>query len=236
MSISTLRHQEVFDAHANKAHEIHIVGAGAIGSRLFESLVNLGLTNIHIYDFDNVEPHNLANQVFGFSDIGVNKAHALSAWYRQKTGVLPPEIMSFNPFALPPPGTDTFKLNGTVFLAVDSMEQRRRIVETCIQPYNSVSMVIELRMSSSYGNIYSFNPQDETELKNWLGTLTNDDDAEVSLCGSSISVGATASTMANIAVWQFIHSRTDVNAMDKEINVFLKPFTVSTRSTIREAA
>ena len=55
---------------------IHIIGCGSVGSTLAELLARFGLTNISLYGFDIVEPHNLANQMFVLSDVGKAKVDA----------------------------------------------------------------------------------------------------------------------------------------------------------------
>ena len=57
---------------------IHIIGCGAVGSTVAENLVRFGLTNITLYDFDTVEAHNIANQMFRTIDIGKPKTQALA--------------------------------------------------------------------------------------------------------------------------------------------------------------
>ena len=57
---------------------IHIIGCGSVGSTLAELLARFGLTNFALYDFDTVEPHNLANQMFRIEHIGMPKVDALA--------------------------------------------------------------------------------------------------------------------------------------------------------------
>ena len=49
---------------------VHIIGCGAIGSTVAEMLTRFGITKITLYDFDDVEAHNIANQMFTQEDIG----------------------------------------------------------------------------------------------------------------------------------------------------------------------
>ena len=55
----------------------HIIGCGSVGSTVAEMLARLGVTNFVLYDFDLVEPHNLANQMFVHSDIKHPKVEAV---------------------------------------------------------------------------------------------------------------------------------------------------------------
>lgn len=224
--ISTIRHDSIFAAHKNN-QKIMIIGAGATGSRIFTALVELGLTNITVFDFDNIESHNLANQIFGYQHIGKSKVESLRDWYIWKTGQNPPEEMQFINTAIP--DTD-YPLEGTVFLLTDTMESRRQIFNEALKGNKKVYRVIETRMASSYGDIFVFNPQDLLESEEWEGTLIDDKEAEVSSCGTSISVGTTASIVANLAVWTFINHKVKPEAFEPRIHFFLQPFDFSTRA------
>ena len=55
---------------------IHIIGVGAVGSRVAELVVRLGFNDIHIYDFDIVEDGNITNQIYTYRDMGMSKEDA----------------------------------------------------------------------------------------------------------------------------------------------------------------
>lgn len=223
MSINTARHLDIINPALHK-HPIHIIGAGATGSRLFASLVELGFEEINVYDDDKVESHNLANQLFVQDDIGEYKVSALDKWVHQKLGE---GLKSGNYITERLPHADIV-LDGTVFLLTDTMSSRREIYDACLKDNLLVERVIETRMASSYGNVFTFDPN--TTGEQWLKTLISDDEAEKSSCGSSISVGATASIIANQAIWQFMTSLTDPKGLDDIVDVFLHPMCMSTRS------
>ena len=56
---------------------IHIIGIGAMGSRVAELLARLGTPTLHIWDMDIVEDKNIANQVYLHHQIGMKKTDAL---------------------------------------------------------------------------------------------------------------------------------------------------------------
>ena len=229
--LSTVRHDEIFNARKNN-QQVTIIGAGAIGSRVFASLVELGLTKIKTIDFDKVEAHNLSNQIFNTDDIGKLKVEACVDWYMKKINNQPPSSMAFINAELP---HSEVKVAGSVFLLTDSMKSRRKIFEECLRENDDVYRVIEVRMASTHGNIHVFNPNISEEANAWIDTLIDDDLAEVSACGSSLTVGTTASILANMAVWQFMHAKTDESAVDTAVDIFLKPFVVTTRSLYSES-
>ncbi len=227
--LNTTRHRSVFDATQFQGLPIHIIGCGATGSRIGLSLIELGLRNLHFYDFDIVESHNLCNQVFTSADIGSSKIEAMKRVYCEKTGnTEAPDIMTFNPIKVCKEPEIDIDLTGIVFLLVDTMAARREIWEEFISGKDTIPLVIETRMASSYGDINLINPLDPDQESTWLDSLIDDDAAEVSPCGASISVGPTANIIANMAVWQFMHFLTNPEAMDIHTTIHLKPLMLST--------
>lgn len=224
------RHLSIFDPAPHKKIPVHIIGVGATGSRVFMALVELGVTNIHVHDFDIVEAHNLANQIYNASDVGKLKVDACKDAYKLKTGQEPPASMTFNSGAVP---NDNVKIEGIVFLLTDTMASRREIYNSCLKKNEDIFCVIETRMASSYGNILVFEPFIGKQGDKWEATLTDDAVAEVSACGTSISVGVTASIIANMAVWQFIHYLTDAAAVDTYSNIYLKPFVLGQGASLK---
>lgn len=226
--ISTTRHNHIFNA-AVHTQPVHIIGAGATGSRVFAALVELGVQNIAVYDGDTVEAHNLANQIFNHAHIGMPKVEALADWYFQKTGCKPPDTMKFhNEFV--GPKFPAKPLDGFVFLLTDSMSSRELIAS--IYFHNKVNdyieRIIETRMASLHGNIYHFDPKDEAKLASWRVSLIDDGQAELSPCGTPISVGTTASVIANLAVQQYMWLCENPPGADERIDLYLRPLHVTT--------
>lgn len=60
-------------------HNRHIVvlGCGSLGGNIAVALAKLGLTLFDLYDFDNVERHNVPNQPFNCNQIGMSKTEAV---------------------------------------------------------------------------------------------------------------------------------------------------------------
>lgn len=102
---------------------IHIIGCGSVGSTVAENLARSGVTKMTLWDFDKVEPHNLANQVFRQQDIGKSKIEALVDILAE----INPDIK--NDVKLQPDGWKGEQLSGYVFLCVDNIELRHEIVE-----------------------------------------------------------------------------------------------------------
>ena len=190
------RHREIFPAEEFNS-TIDIIGAGATGSKVAMSLAKLGISNIRVWDFDDVEEHNIANQLYGTSDIGKKKVEALYERILSDTGTkIQKETIKFT-------GGEE-QDNNIVFLLTDTMSSRKEIWKNGLKYKPHVQRVIETRMGSDNGRCYSVDPMDMDNISKWEQTLYDDDVAEESSCGTRISVGPTAGFLAELAVWQFI--------------------------------
>ncbi|MEA2701536.1 MAG: hypothetical protein QOE22_245 [Candidatus Parcubacteria bacterium] len=196
MSVDPLRHLSVFRPHAFGAKRVDVIGCGATGSRVAIELAKLGVENIHLHDFDVVESHNLANQAFGFRDIGMPKVEALARIIEEQTGV------AVTAHATRVDGSEP--LGDVVFLLTDTMASRREIWDKGLKYRPRTPLLIETRMGADTGRVYALNPSLRSNVLGWEETLYDDDETEVSACGASISVGPTAEIVAGLAVWQMI--------------------------------
>lgn len=194
--LNTIRHERVFSATNFGARRIDVIGAGATGSRIALSLAKLGVSNLHVWDFDEVESHNIANQIFRLKDIGSKKVDALAEIVEESTGL---KIHIHDEKV-----DGTQKLGEVVFVLTDTMASRKEIFEKGLRLKPWTKIFIETRMGVSDGRIYSINPLKPSEYKAYEGTLYADEVAEVSACGSKTSVGPTAEAISAAAVWQFI--------------------------------
>lgn len=204
---------------------ITIIGVGATGSRIAMALVELGFSDIRFIDFDHVEEHNLANQAYLHHHIGKQKVEALADLIKLKIGE-DRDFENFKFFDNKVPHADV-PIEGYVFLLTDTISSRMEILEKCLKDNEKVIRVIETRMASTHGNVFTFNPNNMLERKAWIKSLPKEDEAEVSACGGTISVGTTASIIANLAVWQFILLLQDEGLNEQRLNVFCKPTAVA---------
>lgn len=194
--IDTSRQVGVFSPDKFGDQRIDVIGAGASGSHIALSLAKLGLEKIHVWDFDDVESHNVCTSRFQQSDIGRKKVEALRDCVRAETGL---EIQ------IHPERVDgTQKLGKFVFLLTDTMASRKEIWQNAIRFKVGTKLMIETRMGASEGRIYVVNPNRPAEVRGWEETLYEDADAEVSACGTSLQVGPTAEFLSGLAVWQLI--------------------------------
>ena len=177
---------------------VDVIGAGATGSHLVYILAKMGVQKIRVFDFDVIEDHNLPNQMFRVTDIGRPKVEALAEVIKQFTNI---DIEPVN--LRVEAGIDYLPAN-IVFILTDTMASRKEIFDNFLKLQFGVNLVIETRMGADNGRVYAFSPTIIAQIAEWEKTLYDDKVAEVSLCGTSVSVAATALNVASLAVWQML--------------------------------
>lgn len=193
--LDTRRHDELFNSDTFGDTPVNVIGCGATGSWLVLQLAKLGVTNITAWDFDDVEAHNVPNQLFGVQDIGQSKVKALHDFVKWQTGT---EIKYRNERYTGQP------IAGYVFCMVDTMEGRKSIWNGGAKLKPQIKLYVEPRMGLDIARIYNMNPMDVRTHKSYADTLYGDDVAETSACGTSMTVITSALTTSAWCVRQFI--------------------------------
>lgn len=182
---------------------VHIIGCGAVGSTVAENLCRFGITKMTLWDFDTVEAHNVANQMFRNIDIGKPKVEALASYLAE----INPEIKS--DLKLMPDGWRGQRLSGYVFLAVDSIDLRREIVEKFKgSPY--IKAMFDFRMALLDGQHYAADWSDSKMVEDFLATMqfTHEEahaEETLSACNIPMSVCPTVRTVVAYGVSNFIN-------------------------------
>lgn len=186
---------------ADVKQPIHIIGCGAMGSTLAIMLTRMGLTNFTLYDMDIVSSHNIANQQFTHPMIG-----------RAKPVALREMMININPTTkvhLELEGYSNQELEGYVFLCLDSIELRHKIVKANI--YNQrIKLIMDLRMELYSGQHYAANWDIVMQRNNLLKSMNfTDEEARkntpVSACNLTLSVMPTVQSIVSFAVANFIN-------------------------------
>lgn len=71
------KHAALYNNQEQVSSEFTLIGAGALGSQVFENLLRVGFGSWNIIDHDILSPHNLAKHSLGREDVGYNKAARL---------------------------------------------------------------------------------------------------------------------------------------------------------------
>lgn len=217
--ISTIKQGEYFQPIDDLKAPIHIIGCGAIGSTLATMLVRMGVQELHLYDFDDVEMKNVCNQEYFDSDIGKTKLDAL---YETLIDINPDvEIKSHNEG-----WKEGTRLSGYVFLCVDNIDLRRAIVEDNI--YNKyVKAMFDFRMRLTDAQHYAADFKNFDYLLKTMNFSHEEAKAEtpVSACGTDLNVITTVRTICSMGLSNFINYVKEGN-LKKMIIVDLKEFMI----------
>lgn len=193
---------EYFQPEKNDSR-IHIIGCGSVGSTVAENLVRCGVTNITLWDFDTVEPHNLANQMFRQKDIGKPKVDALLDILKE----INPELV--DSAELKPDGWQGKLLSGYIFLCVDNIDLRRQFVEKHMDsPF--VKAMFDFRTRLEDAQHYAADWSNQKMKQDFLASMqfSHDeakDETPVSACNVTLSVCPTVRIICAYGVSNFMN-------------------------------
>lgn len=182
---------------------IHIVGCGSVGSTVAENLARIGVTNMTLWDFDKVEPHNLANQMFRQKDIGMLKVDALLDILME----INPEIA--DKAELKPEGWNGKLMSGYIFLCVDNIDLRREIVEKHMDsPY--VKAMFDFRTRLEDAQHYAADWSNHKMKQDFLNSMNFSheeakEETPVSACNVTLSVCPTVRIICALGVANFMN-------------------------------
>lgn len=173
--IDYIRQADVIAPSALNRHRYTVIGAGGIGSPTVQELTNLGVSQLSVFDFDRVEPHNLPTQKYRLQDVGAYKVEALSDIVKQATGV---SINSYCERYL-----DQL-LNPIVISAVDSMRVRKTIWEQVREQAGLIRFYVEARMGAEIARVFTLTGEhiQSDAAHQYESTLYSDTDAEELPC------------------------------------------------------
>lgn len=169
------RQMNILSLDEAKAKSFLVVGAGALGSEVVDTLSGMGIEPISSYDHDIVDAVNIPVQkVYELADIGKPKVQALADRVMRKNGI---KLQAFHERFEKQP------LARVVVSCVDSIAGRRAIFERC-KNNPVVEFFIDGRMGKLYGKVYAVNPSDADQIRQYEGTL-KDKPGQVAAAGCS---------------------------------------------------
>lgn len=179
---------------------IEVIGVGGTGGFFCRELSRIAYAihetleakhiEVNLYDFDEVEPHNIGRQTFLPSDIGFNKAEIMTKkinsaygfdwkWFSDK---MPKDIINGEML-------DLFNHLSRIFvLCVDSVDARINVIKN-IQKSDAKCLIIDAGNSSNLGQIRFLNSENKSELKDYIKWLQNiDADFSAPSCSLAMSI------------------------------------------------
>lgn len=200
--IDISKHMDFFNPINDFKEQIHIIGCGAIGSTLCEMLTRMGFSELHIYDFDIVTEHNIANQTFNHNQVKMFKCHAIL----DNCTAINPDIKIT---AYTDKGYTDQPLKGYVFLAVDNIDLRRQIATD--NKYNQqIKGMFDFRMRFSDAQHYGADWHNPKAVKAFIDTMqfTHEEaiaETPISACGTSLNIITTVRIICSYGLCNFLN-------------------------------
>lgn len=199
--INLNKSQEYFNPKLIGKEKVHVIGCGATGSFLADMLVRSGVSNMTIWDFDVIESHNVVNQLYDNTEIGLPKTKALKE-----------RLLKLNDTAkITTKGkcTPADRLSGYVFLAIDNIDARRMITKVATKN-KSIKAVFDIRLGLEDGTVLAANWTDKKQQEALLDSMCFShaeakNETPVSACGMTLSVAPTVHVLAALQIANFIN-------------------------------
>ena len=198
---ATERHELVFSPASFNPRRVLIGGVGAGGSWLALAIAKLGVRNIAICDTQKVAIENVGPSLYGKKHVGMKKVDACAEIVYALSDDIEVQALDCRM-------EDVGDYGEAAFLCVDSMQARLDLLyDQCVPRAKSLRRVFEGRMSAFFVMGHSLDPGSELQVSEWRRYWLEDKDTLPALqgCGARpVSVGPTASVIANLMAHQFI--------------------------------
>ena len=159
---------------------VTIIGCGSLGGNIAVALAKMGLSHFTLYDFDRVEPHNIPNQPFTRTDIGLSKVEATAAMIRDSSFAEELTIFPHNA----PWKPDIELQPGLIINAPDCILVRKEVFKH--RPKNS--LIIDVRSGPSTYDIYTCDTQKQKTIDFYKEKFFDPKDAVNAGCGAQSTV------------------------------------------------
>ena len=192
-NVSFLRHGAFFGPEDSQERILNIIGVGATGSWVGYLAAKMGWQHFRVWDADTVESHNLPNQIYDISQVGMPKVEA----FKQKLLEFNPtvQVETYNEFYT----SEKYRneLEDYVFVGVDTLFARKDIMEGA-KSHLLIEGIFESRMGFQHAEINYLDPAYPSQVDEYLSLLKTDDEVEESACNARIITTLTCIIASNI--------------------------------------
>ena len=156
-----LRNKDMIDQ--NKLDELTIIGVGGVGSSLVINAAIMGFKKIHVWDFDDLEEHNLSTTMYPEKFLGKSKTSAakeVGKYFNSKCRI----IEHTEPWTPEKPLTDK------VMMAPDNMEVRLAVWNAW-KDMNERIFLIDMRMGAVTMEVITCSQQKDIFFNTWKPSI-----------------------------------------------------------------
>lgn len=173
MSLDNIRFTRQLDiVDADKLPSVCIIGYGGIGSTLSIFLSKMGAKRFTIYDHDDVQLHNIANQMFPKDSVGKLKVEVARAEIRRYS---PRRDIDLSIEVFPEMFTEDSSIHGSdiVISALDSIAVRRVVWKAL--KWEMPKLYIDARMGGETAKVYAVDPLDGNQVRFYEASLEQEE-------------------------------------------------------------
>jgi len=163
------------------ADDIHLIGVGGIGSHVLLALIELGASEIHVWDDDTVSAHNRPNQfIYDKGDIGHRKVEGAYRFVQRQdydTRIIP----HFERV------TAATELSGIVISGVDTMASRMQIWLAVKESGPMIPIYIDGRIGDENVHMLTLDPCNPVEVERYETSLVSDSEIRDMSCTTRLN-------------------------------------------------
>lgn len=156
-----LRNKDMIDQ--NKLDELTIIGLGGVGSSLVINAAIMGFKKIHVWDFDNLEEHNLSTTMYPESCLGKPKTSAAKSVANYFNDTC--KVITHNEAWTPDK-----PLTNKVMMGPDNMEVRHAVWSTW-KDMNERIFLIDMRMGAVTMEVITCTPEKDIFFNTWKPSI-----------------------------------------------------------------
>ena len=182
-----IRQRDILPPEKLARKAVTVIGCGAVGSFTVLTLAKMGITDITVYDGDNVEDHNLPVSWYRPDHVGMNKTDALWDILVDFTGV----ELKANSYHY-----ERETLRGIVICCVDTMDTRLKLWRE-VKKFEP-ELYIDARMGAEVGKVHVVHPSLPTSCRKYEEDLYPSSEAFQAPCTAKATIYCAAGLAAYV--------------------------------------
>lgn len=202
-------HKGLIDVDLLAKTRFTVIGAGAIGSAVVVQLSKMGARNITVYDFDRLEDHNFASQMYPISENGKPKVLALKSVAKDYGEC---DIVAENR-----PWTDGADKTDVVLCCVDNMDVRKRIFDYY---KDKAQFFVDGRMSAMVFRVYGVDYSSPEQIAYYEASLFPQDKAAKEKCGEKSIIFTVGSVASQVVTQVFLWLNKDYRPTEVTMDMY----------------
>lgn len=196
------KQRDIFEPSSFDDHEVHMAGAGPLGTEIACSLMKMGLKKLKIYDYRNVEETDVSSGAFRIFDPHKPRINAAYEIIADQT-MQEPEIF----------GSFICEFGDIVINTHQTSHARKKIWESI---KNKSKLLLDVHISGLSGKLFAINPSDSESIELYEANLHLDDEEP--------KIITIVKLMAALSAHAFQRHISRINSLDPVYTIDLQTF------------